>query len=153
MMETPFRRVFPPKDLSRGSARWAWLLSAVSAASLCGLLCGVYLLVDLLITRGDVALPTEVDVAAYERLTGSAPVGQRAKAKDTPDENPPSGQRRFDQGLRATAWEARRESWGPAVCWLVREFASLRTTSSALLTLLATNIALALIASLSVMQF
>ena len=63
-METPFRRVFPSKEMSRGPARWAWLFSAVSAMSLCGLLFGVYLLVDLLITRGEVLLPTEVEVAA-----------------------------------------------------------------------------------------
>ena len=152
MMETPFRRVFPPKDLSRGWARWAWLLSAVSAVSLCGFLFGVYLLLDLLITRGDVLLPTAVDVAGYERVTGSLPVGQRLKGQGRPDENPPTGHRRFDQGLRVTAWEARRETWGPFVGWLVREIFSLRTTSSALLALLATNIGLALIASLSALQ-
>ena len=60
MMETPFRRVFPPKDLLRGSARWAWVLSAVVAAAIGGLLFGIYLLVDLLVTRGEVVLPTNV---------------------------------------------------------------------------------------------
>ena len=72
-METPFRRVFSPNDLWRGSARWAWLLSAVSTLSLCGLLLGVSLLVDLLITRGEVSLPTAADLAAYERLTETLP--------------------------------------------------------------------------------
>lgn len=151
-METPFRRVYPPKDLSRGSARWAWLLSVISAASLCGLLGGVYLLVDLLITRGEVALPTDVEVAAYERLIQSRPVDQPGKAKVKLELILPTGQRRSDQGLRATAWEARREPWGPIVARLVRDFAWLRTTNLALLTLLATNIVLALIAGLSALQ-
>ena len=151
-METPFRRVFPPKDLLHGSARWAWLLSAVSVASLCSLLCGVYLLVDLLVTRGEVRLPTEFDVAAYERLTGSTPVGQRPRVRIEPDENPPVGRIRFDQGLRASAWEARNETWGPSISWLVREFSIFRRTSSALLALLAMNIALAMIATLAALQ-
>lgn len=151
-MEAPFRRVFPPKDLSHGSARWAWLLSAVSAAAMCGLLFGVYLLVDLLITRGEVVLPSNAEIASYERLTASLPIDQRADAKKTPDENPPTGQRRFDQGLRASAWAARNEFWGSFVAWLSRRFPSLRTTGSALLTLLATTIAFALITSLSTMK-
>ena len=150
-METPFRRVFAPKELSRGFARWAWLLSALSALSLCGLLFGVYLLVDLLITRGEVLLPTDVDVAAYQKLTG-AQVAADPAAKGLVSESPPIGQRRFDQGLRATVWEARQESWGSFIRWLVRFFPALRTTNSALLTLLATNIVLALISSLSAMQ-
>jgi ABC-type multidrug transport system fused ATPase/permease subunit len=152
MMETPFRRVFPPRDLSRGSARWAWLLSAISAASLCGLLFGVYLLLDLMFTRGEVFLLTPIEVASYERLTGSLPVGERVKAKGSPGDTSTTGQRRFDQGLRATAWEARREPWGAVVGWLARQVPSLRATSSALLALLATNIGLALIASLSALQ-
>ena len=80
-METPFRRVFPHKEMSRGSARWAWLLSAVSALSLCGLLFGAYLLVDLLITRGEVFLPTEADIASYEKLTETPPPAAQAHPK------------------------------------------------------------------------
>ncbi len=150
-METPFRRVFPPKELSRGSARWAWLLSAVSALTLCGLLFGAYLLVDLLITRGEVFLPTEADIAGYEKVTETPPSVAQAD-KGVVSENPPIAQRRFDQGLRATAWEARQESWGAFVRGLVRWIPALRTTNSALLTLLAVNIALALISSLSALQ-
>lgn len=150
-METPFRRVFSPKDLTRGSARWAWLWSAVSAASLCGLLFGVYLLVDLLITRGEVLLPTDAVVAAYERLTGTLPSAAPNDQREVADASPVS-LRRFDQGLRATAWQARRETWGPFVGWLTRQVPALQTTNSALLSLLATNIALALISSLSVLQ-
>ena len=147
-METPFRRVFSPKDLSRGSARWAWLFSVISAGSLCGLLFGVYLLVDLLITRGEVLLPTDADVAAYERLTERQPSGDPApKAKIA--QNPPIGQLRFDQGLRPTVWQARQESWGSLMRGLVRSVPALRTTNMALLTLLATNIVLALVSIIS----
>lgn len=150
-METPFRRVFAPKELSRGLARWAWLFSAISAISLCGLLFGGGLLVDLLITRGEVLLPTEGDIAAYQKITETPPPAAQA-VNDADSNNPPLGQRRFNQGLRVTAWEARQESWGAFVRGLVRWIPSLRTTNSALLTLLAANIALALISSLSALQ-
>lgn len=149
-METPFRRVFPPKYLWRGSARWAWLFSAVSAFTLCGLLFGTYLLVDLLITRGEVLLPTEADIAAYERLTGTPPVAPAIPAAAS--EDAPVGQRRFNQGLRVTAWQSRQESWGGCVRELVRGIPALQTTTSALLTLLASNIVLALLSSLSALQ-
>ncbi len=147
-METPFRRVFSPKDLSRGSARWAWLFSVISAGSLCGLLFGVYLLVDLLITRGDVLLPTDADVAAYEKLTERSPSGDPAPMAIVA-QNPPIGQHRFDQGLRPTAWQARQESWGSLMRELVRSVPALRATNMALLTLLATNILLALVSIIS----
>ena len=150
-METPFRRVFAPIELSRGLARWAWLFSAISAISLCGLLFGGGLLVDLLITRGEVLLPTEGDIAAYQKITETPPPAAQA-VNDADSNNPPLGQRRFNQGLRVTAWEARQESWGAFVRGLVRWIPSLRTTNSALLTLLAANIALALISSLSALQ-
>lgn len=150
-METPFRRVFAPKELSRGLARWAWLFSAISAISLCGLLFGGGLLVDLLITRGEVLLPTEGDIAAYQKITETPPPAAQA-VNDADSNNPPLGQRRFNQGLRVTAWEARQESWGAFVRGLVRWIPSLRTTNSALLTLLAANIALVLISSLSALQ-
>ncbi len=150
-METPFRRVFPTKEMSRGSARLAWLFSAVSALSLCGLLFGAYLLIDLLITRGEVLLPTDADVAAYEKLTGTLPPAD-PDVKGVVSDNPPIGLRRYDQGLRVTAWEARQESWGTFVRKLIRWVPALRTTTSALLTLLAANIALALISSLSALQ-
>lgn len=150
-METPFRRVFSPKELSRGTARWAWLLSVVSALSLCGLLFGVYLLVDLLMTRGEVLLPTVAKIAAYEHITETLPPAAQAERVVDAD-NPPLGRRRFNQGLRVTAWEARQDSWGAIVRWLVRSIPALRTTNSALLTLLAANIALALISSLSALQ-
>lgn len=151
-METPFRRVFPPKELSRGSARWAWLLSALSALSLCGLLFGVYLLVDLLITRGEVLLPTDADVVAYEKLTGTPPSSDEPAAKGELPESPPIGVRRFNQGLRATVWGARKESSTSVVRWLVHSIPTLRATNSALLTLLASCIGLAIIASLSALQ-
>lgn len=147
-METPFRRVFPPKELWRGSARWAWLLSGLSTLSLCGLLLGVSLLVDLLITRGEVMLPTARDVAAYETFTTGTASPDDGAARDEPF----VARLRSDQGLRVTAWEARRETWGPFVRWLVRSVSALRTTNSALLTLLAVNLALALISSLSALQ-
>lgn len=150
-METPFRRVFPPKEMSRGSARWAWLLSAISALALCGLLFGVGLLVDLLITRGEVLLPTEGDIAAYQKITETLPPAVQA-VKEVDSDNPPLGQRRFNQGLRVTAWSARQESWGAFVRGLVHWVPPLRTTNSALLTLLAANIALVLISSLSALQ-
>lgn len=150
-METPFRRVFAPKELSRGSARWAWLLSVISALSLCGLLFGVCLLVDLLITRGEVLLPTEGDLAAYQKFTETPPPAAQA-VKDVDSDTPPLGQRLFNQGLRVTAWEARQESWGTLVRGLIRWIPALRTTNSALLTLLVANIALALISSLSALQ-
>lgn len=151
-METPFRRVFPPKELMRGSARWAWLFSLVASGSVCGLLFGSYLLIDLLITRGEVVLPTDVDVAVYERLTDVLTDSPPTTDRRAPADSPPIGQRRFDQGVRATAWTARREPWGPFVAWLVRAIPSLRSTTPALLTLLATNIALSLIAGLSALQ-
>lgn len=150
-METPFRRVFSPKDLSRGSARWAWLFSAISALSMCGLLFAAYLLVDLLTTRGEVLLPTEATVAAYEKLTGTVLPGDQAPQPGLA-ENPPVGQRRFDQGLRVTAWLARHEAWGAFVSRLVRSVPALQTTNSALLALVASNIVLALISILSALQ-
>lgn len=152
-METPFRRVFSPKELSHGSARWAWLLSLVSSLSLCGLLFGAALLVDLLINRGELYLPTEADVAVYARITETPlAAAQAANEKAVDADNPPAGQRRFNQGLRVTAWEAQHESWGMVVRGLVRGIPALQTTNSALLVLLASNILLALTSSLSATQ-
>lgn len=151
-METPFRRVFPTKELIRGSACWAWLYSLLAAASLCGLLFGIYLTVALLVNRGEVLLPTNSEVAEYQRLTEPRTVGAPVEPPELPRENPPIPVRRFDQGLRVTAWEARWDVWGPLLSRLVKSLPALRSTNSALLTLLATNLGLALIGTWAVSQ-
>lgn len=150
MRETPFRRVFAPKDLFRGSARWAWLWSFLATTALCGLLFGVYLLVDLLTTRGEVVLSTPSDVADYFKLTDGTSAASEAIA--VPEVEDDSALRRSDQGLRTTAWSARRKPLGKLIAAIVRNIPSLRTTNAALLTLLATNMALGLVASLSALQ-
>src|SRR5712691_103285 len=149
MMETPFRRVFAPKDLWRGSARWAWVCSVFSAVSLCGLLFGSSLLLDLLIDRGELEFTSDTDVIAYEALT------QAAKSVEpvAPQNQPVAGEhRRFDQGLRATVWSARREAWGPLFAGIVRRAPVLQATNSALMVLLCGNIVMGLIASLTASQ-
>ncbi|MCX7420438.1 MAG: ABC transporter ATP-binding protein [Planctomycetia bacterium] len=155
-METPFRRVFAPKDLWLGSARWAWAWSVLSTTSLCGLLLGCYLLLDLLINRGEVDLPEAADRQTYEMLSSSLSPSEDA---DQVDEKKPvnpeataSNKRFYDQGLRATAWNTRYKPWGGVVAVTVRHVGTLQATNSALLTLLAGNILLAVVASVSMMQ-
>lgn len=150
-METPFRRVFPTKELIRGSARVAWAWSALSAASLCGFLFGSYLLLDLLIQRGEVRLLGEGEAQAYAVLNGLLLPKVPAKALD--DAGPISPERVLvDQGLRATAWTSRNEPWGGFVARCVRRFPALRTNSSALWALLFSNVVLGLVSSLSALQ-
>lgn len=155
-METPFRRVFAPKDLWRGSARWAWAWSVLSTTALCGLLFGCYLLLDLLINRGEVEFRKEADRESYQALFDTAlPDNEFAAAEN--EKKPAnveltSSTRLYDQGLRATAWSTRRMPWGGTVASVVRHVGTLQSTSSALLTLLAGNILLALLASVSMMQ-
>lgn len=148
-METPFRRVFPTKELTRGSARWAWAWSALSAVFLCGLLFGCYLLLDLLIQRGEVHVSSEAEVQAYAKLTG-ATIANSANPGEEP--HVLSEQVFFDQGLRATAWAARREPWSGLVTWCVRHIPALRANSSALFALLTSNVVMGVIAGLSSLQ-
>ncbi len=151
-METPFRRVFAPKDLWLGSARWAWAWSVLSTVALCGLLFGSYLLLDLLINRGEVEFAKEADRQSYRTLFSTTPTVQPAEVMKSNDTDIATGKRLFDQGLRATAWNVRRKPWGGMVAIAARQVGTLQSTNSALLTLLVGNSLLALVVSLSTMQ-
>ena len=150
-METPFRRVFPSRDLSRGLARWAWVWSLVSAVAFGGLLFGSYLLLDLLVNRGEVVFTSPSDVDEYERLTQARPLAN-PPAAHMEDQPFLVGRKLFDQGVRATAWSARSEPWGGVVAWLVQRISPLHSTSSALATLLFGTVALGFLTSLAASQ-
>ncbi len=149
-METPFRRVFPSKELWRGAVRWAWGWSALSAIAVFGLLFGSYLLLDLLISRGEVSFSSDTSVQAYANLLGPKP---NDPAVDTPVGHAVATERhRIDEGLRATAWSARHKPWGGFVAWCVRSLPSLQTTNFALTTVLFGIIALGLTAGLAALR-
>ena len=100
--------------------------------------------------RGEVDFASVTDRQSFLALTAASTVEPVANLPK--DSGGATEKRLFDQGLRATAWGAHRKPWGKTVAFAVRRVPSLQTTNSALMTLLAGNILLALIGSLSTMQ-
>ncbi len=153
-METPFRRVFAPKEMLRGSARWAWVWSCLATIAFCGVLVDSVLLLDLLAHRGSVTLSSPTDARLYERLTDNTP--DQPPDVDAKNElvaaELPFRQQRLNQGMRPTVWQARHRAWVGMLAWCVRNFSLLQTTNSAAGALLLSNVVLGLLAALLVLQ-
>ena len=94
-----FERAFPVKQLFRGTALAAVICSGLSSLFACLLLLDSYLIVDLLVGRGEVVLLRD-EVQRYEKRTG----GPSSGGGDL---------QRADQGMRSTVWAwAKRDKVG-----------------------------------------
>lgn len=138
-----FERVFRTKALFHGTARSCLLWSSLASILLCLLLVDLYLVADLLVTRGEVALaPGEVE--HYEALTGATEVEPAENVPQT--RTPELG--RTDQGLRATVWTMRDAVWVDGLAELTRRIPLLGTNYGALTLLLSAAAGIGLLRSL-----
>lgn len=122
-----FDRVFPSRELLRGTARGALVWGSLSAILLCFLLFDLFLAADLLATRGSILLTAD-QLEEYERLSGyRLPVGE---------------------GILPTVWRTRDKPWGPTVAQLYLRIAALRDNSYALMLLILAAVGIGFIRSL-----
>ena len=130
-----FERVFPPKDLFRGTPLVVFILSAVNSLLLCFLLLDFYFAVDLLIHQGFVQVNTK-QVEEYTKLLG------------TPNDAAGETTQRFDQGLRATAWNDRDQFYGGFLVALCRGLPAVQNNNGGLATLVLLGVITGLLRSL-----
>ena len=139
-----FDRIFPPKELFRGTALRA-LLAAVCGTLVLGLLLlDVFLIGDLLFRRGEISLSLN-QVEEYEDLTTRRSTQTESNAASVVTTSPLN---RVDQGLRATVWSIRDRPCAQTLAAVCRATPSLRYNSSTLAVLLLTLMALGLTYSL-----
>ncbi len=118
-----FERVFPWRNLFRGSALMVLGLSILSSLLLIVQLILVSLTADLLETRGILKLPPS-DVPELARILGEAPADADAPQPDRirPDSN----------GLIAGVWRTRNLPWGPMVASAYQRIPALSNNEQAL---------------------
>lgn len=127
-----FERVFPRRSLFEGKARSAFIWSLLGSIALCLLLFNLLLIVDLLVSRGELILPA-MEIEAITRLQGSSAEAFRttfqgeATEPDLVFEN---------SGLLPTVWWSREKVWGPSLAWMYRRIPWLRQNASTLVILL-----------------
>lgn len=140
-LQSAFDRVFPKRDLSQGSARSAILWSTLASLLLALTLFVVYLIADLLETRGRLVVSLEDN-----------PVVQEFLGEGLAEEIPAtvSGDQVVyeDAGLLPTAWNARHQFWGPAFESVFKDVPLLQSNSSALGTLVLLGALIGLLRSL-----
>jgi len=139
-----FDRVFPLKELFRGTALRVLLWAVVGAALLGLLVLDGFLTGDLLFRRGEISLDIN-QFHEYENLT------TRRSNQSESNADPifaTSALNRVDQGLRATVWSMRDRPCARILAALCRAAPSLRYNSSTLAVLLLTLMACGLAYSL-----
>lgn len=118
-----FERVFPLRNLFRGSALTVLGLSIVSSALLIVQLILLSLTADLLETRGTLRLPA-AEVPELARILDEAPA-------DT-DSPQPDRIREDSNGLIASVWRTRHLPWGPVVASAYQRVPALSSNEQAL---------------------
>ncbi|NNJ24188.1 ABC transporter ATP-binding protein [Alienimonas chondri] len=137
------RRAFPPREYVRGRSLGSALLGFAATLLLCGVLLSLYLIADLLISRGTVSAEND-HLADLLVLTGQA----------TPDEDGvvaiPDGYRMApgDRGIAHAVWMNRDGVLGPPLAWLYRNVQTLQSNLPALATLIGAAVVLGLMRSL-----
>jgi ATP-binding cassette, subfamily B, bacterial len=124
-------RLFPNRELFRGSALGACLWTVVATAALTGLLISAFLIIALLDSRGKVVLEP-AEIAEFNSMF--------ALEHDEPRSEPARSLALSDQGLRAVAWELRRHPMSVVLAGLTRQLELLQSTGSALGYLIATSL-------------
>ena len=137
------RRAFPPREYVRGrsllSAVWGFLATLL----LCGALLALYLVADLLISRGSVYAEGEELADRRVLLEEAAP--EEGDAVAIPD-----GYRMAEgnRGIAHAVWMNRNGVLGPGLARLYRQAPALRSNLPALATLIGAAVALGLLRSL-----
>lgn len=140
-LQSAFDRVFPRRELFQGSARSAVLWSTAASILLAVTLFLVYLIADLLVTRGRLVVSAE-DQPAVQEFLGEG------LAEEIPGTTVGNQVVYENAGLLPTAWNARQQFWGPAFENAFKSFAVLRSNSSALGTLVFLGALIGLVRSL-----
>ncbi|MDA0588953.1 MAG: ABC transporter ATP-binding protein [Planctomycetota bacterium] len=141
-MSTPLDqllRVFPIRQLFRGTALRACLWSVVGTAFLAGLVLVSFLVVALLDTRG------EADVSPDDAVQFGEVVGSEAYSMSDPELIPSGSLPQNNLGLFAVAWELRDRPLGSFIGSLARRFEFLQQTDSALFYLISIGLLFGLI--------
>ena len=133
------RRAFPPREYVRGRSLTSALWAFVATLLLCGVLLALYLVADLLISRGLVFV-SGADVAELRALKGEEVVDVAA----------PDGYRlpEGDRGILHAVWANRGGFLGPGLAWLYRQVGALRSNLPALFTLIGAAVLMGLLRSL-----
>ena len=127
-----FERAFPRKEMFRGTALASVIFSSLSAVLVCLLLFDTFLVVDLLIRRGEVELQAD-EVQDYEALTGG---GRSATA----------GLNRIEQGICPTVWANRNYKVGiEFLAQICRSFHVLRDNTTSLTALVLSIVVLGVV--------
>lgn len=134
-------RVFPVRQLFRGTALRACVWSIVGTVSLTGLVLISYLVVALLDTRGEAA------VAPPDAVRFGTVIGSEAYSVSGPESIPSGSLPQNNLGLFAVAWELRDRPLGGFIASLARRFEVLQQTDSALFYLISVGLLFGLIQS------
>lgn len=124
-----FERAFPTRELFRGKSLTCLVWSLLAAVTLAMLLVNLYLIADLLLTRGRVVIPGNEIPELAVLLPDEAPelvAGDPAAVSQLALE---------DAGLLPTVWKSRSAYWGALLLAIYRRVPMLRHNSGALLVL------------------
>lgn len=141
-MPTPLdqlQRVFPVRQLFRGTSLRACLWSIVGTLAFTGLVLVAFLVVALLDTRGEISVATG-EMRQFGKLVDSEIYGFAASH---PNREGPLVQQNL--GLYAVAWNLRDRPLGGSIAGLSRRFEVLQQTDSALFYLISIGLLLGLI--------
>jgi ATP-binding cassette subfamily B protein len=134
-------RVFPVRQLFRGTALKACLWSVAGTAVFTGLVLVSFLTVALLDSRGEVTV-SPVDAVQFGQVIGS-----EAYSVSNPELIPSGSLSQNNLGLFAIAWELRDRPLGRFIAGLTRRFPVLQQTDSALFYLISVGLLFGLIHS------
>jgi len=136
MQAKSFQRAFPNREFARGRVRWVWLCSIVGSVLLCAFLFNIFLIADLLDTRGRLEIGKE-HIAELERLAGSLDEMPRAVT--------PSDVTFEDSGILPTIWSNRNRYTGQWLGRMYQRFGILHEKYNALLLLVVSSAAIGLL--------
>ena len=136
----PFDRTFSTKDLFRGKALMSLLLSAAGSLLYCALLFDLFLVTDLLVTRGQIDPTQSTETARF--LGGNGQAGKKQDDTNKGNEQSVLTISLEDQGLVPTVLWSRNRYWGGALAAVVRRVPPLRNNNGALTLLVLAAISL-----------
>lgn len=126
-------RVFRAKEFLRGAARSVVVWSGLSSVLLCLLLADLFLIADLLETRGRVDVAA-LELETFQQLTGALSRKRLQGALGPGDAA--AGVRLENEGLRPTVWRLRHVPWMRPLATVYRRLPWLRHNWGALVTLI-----------------
>jgi ATP-binding cassette subfamily B protein len=141
----PFDRAFPTKDLFHGKALVSLVLSGISSLLFCALLFDLFLVTDLVVTRGLIDAAQSAEAERFLNGNRKAPKKRAAAKNVVPKQSgkqAESPRSLEDQGLLPTVLWSRNRYWGGALTAMYRRGPLLRHNSGALTLLVVTAIGL-----------